>query len=374
MKSNKMITQLIVITIGSIIFKAVMDFPGFIGGVGNMIQFFQPFFVAFGIAYILYPFVRLLQKHVFGRISKLAKVSYGLSILVAYISLIIVMMGLVNFIIPEIGRLIGTFANIDYAALGKMVQDGLAFVQSTFGLFKALDVTNLTKIMGELVLAIVNSINFGSIFSNVINLTSTVFTLFVSFILSIYMLMERSNILTTVRAFFSLFIEPKKLDQLVLYLTKSNKIFILFLSGQALDSLVIGIIATIGFYFLEVPLFLGMGLVVMVFNMIPMIGPVVGAVPAIILTLMDTGNFTSALWVGLFMLCLQQLDGNVIGPKIVGSSVGVSVFWIITAITIMGTLFGFIGLLFAVPVAGVIKLLFTDYYRYRNESLQKMDK
>lgn len=373
MKNKKLISQLSVITIGIIIFKAITDFPGFMRGVSLILQFFQPFFIAFTIAYLLYPLIKILDAKVFSKIKGVKKASYGLGVLTAYIILIFIVGILLNIVIPQLGALIQALATLDYGAIGQILRETLASVQNTYGLFEGFDANNLTVTFTRFITGVFSPSNLSSLFSGVLGVTLTLFTWFLGIILSIYMLIERDSIFATIKAAFSLVLSEVALEKLIYYTNQSHRMFISFLFGQAFDSFIIGIIAMIGFYLLGVPFAFPMGLVVMVFNMVPMLGPIIGAIPAIALTLVDTGNFMAAFWVGIFMLALQQFDGNILGPRIVGDSVGVSVFWILAAITIMGSAFGFIGILFAVPAAGVIRLIFIDYYTYRKTKKQQAE-
>ncbi len=154
-----------------------------------------------------------------------------------------------------------------------------------------------------------------------------------------------------------------------------DEIFSKYIIGKMIDSLIVGIICFMGLWFLKAPYALLMAIIVGVTNMIPYFGPFIGAVPAVIITL-----FTSpitALWVTLFIIVLQQLDGYIIGPFILGDSVGLSPFWIILAILIGGGLFGILGMLICVPVMAVVRNMFSRYINRRLDekslSFEKLD-
>ena len=117
--------------------------------------------------------------------------------------------------------------------------------------------------------------------------------------------------------------------------------------------------ALIGFLILGAPYAALMAVIVMVFNMIPYFGPFIGAVPPVLVTLLVQGIYP-AIWIALFIFLLQQFDGIVLGPKILGNSVGVSPFWVIFAIMIFGGWFGISGMIFGVPLIAAIRMLTTD--------------
>ena len=124
--------------------------------------------------------------------------------------------------------------------------------------------------------------------------------------------------------------------------------------------MIVGIIAIIGFSALNVPFALLMGVCIMLFNMIPYFGPIIGAIPVILVTLLVRDVY-AAIWTGVFILVLQQIDANVIGPKILSNSVGVSPFWVIFAILVFGGLFGMWGMIIGVPAIAAIRMLLLDY-------------
>ncbi len=123
--------------------------------------------------------------------------------------------------------------------------------------------------------------------------------------------------------------------------------------GRLLDSLIVGLLALIGFSVLKVPYVLLFSFIVFITNIIPYFGPIIGAIFPIGMTLMI--DPIRAIWVAIFIFVLQQLDGNVIGPKIMGDSVGLSPLWIISVVILGGSLFGFIGVFLAVPISAVMK-------------------
>ncbi len=134
--------------------------------------------------------------------------------------------------------------------------------------------------------------------------------------------------------------------------------------GKIIDSLIIGVIAFVGFQFIiKIDNTLFLSFIVFLTNIIPYFGPFIGAVPPILMTLVYSP--VKAFWVAIFILILQQVDGNFIGPKVMGDSVGLSPLWIISAVLIGSNLFGLIGVFLSVPVAAVIKASIDKYIEKR---------
>ena len=143
---------------------------------------------------------------------------------------------------------------------------------------------------------------------------------------------------------------------------KSNKIFGGFVIGKIIDSAIIGVIAYIGCLLIKIPSPLLVAFIIGVTNVIPFFGPFIGAIPSVALVLIQSP--IHALYLAIFILILQQVDGNIIGPKILGESTGLSAFWILTSISIAGGLFGFFGMLLGVPVFAVIYYIIQQILTY----------
>ena len=137
----------------------------------------------------------------------------------------------------------------------------------------------------------------------------------------------------------------------------SNSIFGGFITGKIIDSAIIGVICYIGCLILSIPNAILIAVIIGVTNLIPFFGQFIGAVPTLLITLIQSP--IHALYLVIFMVILQQIDGNIIGPKIIGNSTGLSSFWVMFSILIFGGMFGFIGMLLGVPIFGVIYNLVT---------------
>ena len=140
---------------------------------------------------------------------------------------------------------------------------------------------------------------------------------------------------------------------MLLHLTKkSNEIFGGFIIGKIIDSAIIGVLCFIGLSLIKMPYTLLVSVIVGVTNVIPFFGPYIGAIPSAFLILLSDPK--KGLYFIIFILVLQQIDGNVIGPKILGNSTGLSPFWVVFSILIGGGMFGFVGMIMGVPTFAVI--------------------
>lgn len=184
------------------------------------------------------------------------------------------------------------------------------------------------------------------------NFTSGLFSLIIGIIISIYMFMGKERFLAQSRKVMYALFSQDNARFLIDLASESNAIFSGFITGKIIDSLIIGILCFIGMWILKMPYMILVSVIVGVTNVIPYFGPFFGAIPSIIIIL--TESPLQALIFAIFVLLLQQFDGNILGPMILGDTTGLSAFWVIFAILIFGKLLGFAGMFIGVPVFAVV--------------------
>lgn len=178
------------------------------------------------------------------------------------------------------------------------------------------------------------------------------------FFLMVYLLSSKEKFQAGAKKVLYAFIPRHSCNTMFSVLHKSDVTFISFISGKALDSLIIGIICFIVMSLLGMPYIVLISFIVGVTNMIPFFGPFIGAIPSGLLILLSSPNKVVAFVI--FIIILQQFDGNILGPKILGNSTGLPAFWVIFAIFVGGGMFGFAGMLVGVPVFAVFYTLFNE--------------
>ncbi|OPL07393.1 MAG: hypothetical protein AVO33_05670 [delta proteobacterium ML8_F1] len=179
------------------------------------------------------------------------------------------------------------------------------------------------------------------------------FKFFMGLIISIYILKDKEVFARGIKKFLYASFSEEQTQYFLELFKDSDKIFSAYIVGKLLDSVIVGILAFLGFNVLGAPYTLLLAMIIGVTNMIPYFGPFIGAVPVTIIILFF--DPVMAIWGVVFIFVLQQLDGYVIGPKILGQSMGMSPFWIILAILIGGGLFGLLGMLVGVPVMAILR-------------------
>ena len=150
------------------------------------------------------------------------------------------------------------------------------------------------------------------------------------------------------------------------YFRESNEIFFRFVSSQILDGIIVGILTSIAMSVIGVKYAILLGFMIGLFNLIPYLGAIIAVVLAVIITIF-TGGITQAIWMLVIVTILQQIDANIINPKIIGDSLEISPILIIFSVTVVGAYFGIIGMFLAVPIVTVIKLIIEDYIKYKEE-------
>jgi len=198
---------------------------------------------------------------------------------------------------------------------------------------------------------------------NIANMISSGVTTAVKYVLNavigllimIYLLNYKEKLFAICRKIVAATCGQKRRDRLYEFAGIVNETFIGFIVGRIIDSFIIGVLTYIVLKIADIPFALMISVIVGVTNIIPFFGPFIGAVPSIILLL--TEDPMDALYFAIIILIIQQIDGNIIGPKVMGNAIGISSFWVLIAVLVGGGLFGFGGMVLGVPVFAVI-------YRY----------
>lgn len=342
-----------------IVYKTVDNFNFIFDYAGKVISALGPFISGFIIAYLLnLPIKRFrsfIEKSKSAFIKRHAKV---ISITSVYSVAIILIIVVLRLIIPAIyENLMDLYYNIPfyYDTLVQKITD----LQERFGLeLIELNKQNAINTMQTFLKSIRLS-EFGKAAQGVINLTSGVISSFIAIIISIYMLADKELLSKGIKRVFRALLPQKDVLGFIELATRVNDIFSKYIFSILLDGVIIGVLSTIVMLLLRVKYAPVLGLMIGVFNLIPYFGAIIAGVLAVIVTLL-TGGIIQAIWTGIVLLVIQQIDGNFIGPRIMGNMLKSRPLLIILAVTVGGNLFGVWGMILSVPVAMVLKMLFTE--------------
>lgn len=332
---------------------------------GNFITALKPFIYGGIIAYILVPMCNKYQQwleritmHLFKVSKKEANIiakplSIGLSFLTAFLIIYV----LLSLILPELI----VSLNMISKNLTSYYSTALDWINNTFknnDLLKkyAKDVTD--NISGSLYKFIISDLLpntetlVTSVSSGVMNVVSVAKNLFIGIIVAIYLLNSRERFSAQSKILVHSILKEKHANKLIKEVRFTNKMFMGFISGRLVDSAIIGVLCFIGLTVMNIQYAFLISVLIGVTNIIPFFGPFIGGIPSGLLILMD--DPVRFIWFVVFIIVLQQIDGNIIGPKIMGEMTNLNSFWVLFAIMVFSGLFGFIGMLIGVPVFAVI--------------------
>ncbi len=276
----------------------------------------------------------------------------GLSIFAVYLLLIIIVLALFGMVIPSLADSLATFiGNLEIYAAN--LEDLIAtlppelipnFLNSDF-------FTDITENIGSIIQSFLTGV-FPQIFTITSTLGSAISSTFFGIILSIYIVAERHHLASQATRLVKAY-APVKIQSGVFKISKiSNFVFTKYVVGQLSEALILGLLCFIGMSILGFEYAMLISVIIGVTNVIPIVGPIVGSIPsAFILLMVDPA---SALWFILFIIILQQLESNLIYPRVVGGSVGLPGPYVLSGVLIGGGMFGAVGMLLALPVLSVI--------------------
>lgn len=355
-----------------LLYKLYDNFAEALGLIGTLISVLAPFVGGFVLAFFMYGPSNLLEKQLLKLKGKFwTKAARPIALTVTYLLLLGIIAGVVYLVIPTIieslTNLIGALPHY-YERIQGLVQDitkpGSTLEQ--MGLAEKLNEVYVSLL--DTLTQLVTTENVITALKSVGNVASALIKVIIAVIVSLYMLGGREHLKRALKNFVSLFVQPKTVDTLRDYAYRTTKIFYNYFYGTFLDSLCVGIVVSIGLLIFRVPYAVLLGMLLGLMNMIPYFGAIIGAVVISLLTLLTNGFYT-ALGVAIYIIVLQQIDGNIIQPRIIGDSVGLRPIYVLLSVTLFGGLFGFWGIFLAPPLMAIIQMLVRDATKARNAKL-----
>ena len=360
-------TAFCVLAASLLFYFAIRNISVFGQAVNKLVAILAPFIWGLVICYLLSPLMRVMEERVFLPLGKrlyrkskkggAARFARVLSILFCEIVLLLVLAAVVYLIIPQVLSSVqmliknsGTYADNVSAWLNGILKNYPeldSYAGELLGNFN----TNVGSWLQNKVLPQLGNL-ITSVSSGVYGFARSIYNLIIGIIVSVYLLSDKEGHIAAFKRLTYAVFSVETADQLRQGLIFVDKTFMGFLSGKILDSVIIGIICYIVCSILQMPYTLLVSVIIGVTNIIPFFGPLIGAVPSALIILMV--DPTKCLIFIVFIIILQQIDGNIIGPRILGNSTGITGFWVIFSIILGSGLFGFWGMLLGVPVFVVI--------------------
>lgn len=344
-----------------LIYKFIGNWPATVKSFGNIFHILSPFLIGGMIALVLYPFIKALYNRFFMGVChiKSKKAAKMLSILVAYLIAVGAFAVLIGFVVPQIYKSITEIANqapvwyenirnwfiefedkhanssIDYNFINQKIEDALP------------------KLVDYLTGALTNMVPY--ILNTSMAILSGVLNLVIAIIVSIYMISDNKNIFYHFKRFLYAVLPRKTADNTRIICKNCASIFINYIIGKSFDSIIVMIICFIIMLILKLPYAVLISVIVGITNMIPYFGPYIGGVIGGVIIVIAS-PIKLIIFV-IMIVCIQQVDGLLIGPRIIGSTTGLKPVWVVFSITVGGALFGVIGMFLGVPVFAVLSYL-----------------
>jgi predicted PurR-regulated permease PerM len=280
-----------------------------------------------------------------------------LSLTITFVALFGLIAGIISYIIPEIimnvQNVINFLVRFEPSTLHEYVDTFLTKhnidinVSTYRALLKALDnffnsVTDVLKYLPDMLL---------SVLTHIISFASSALDIIIGLMIMVYILIDKEKIIALGKRVLYLWFSDTQVKNIVDTVKNTNNVFNSFFIGKTVDSIIIGILFFIGALILDLPYSMLFALIIGLTNMIPYFGPFIGAIPVTALTMLDSP--IKGVWVLIFIIILQQFDGIILGPKILGSSTGLKPIGVIFAIIVGGAIAGPLGMFFGVPIFSV---------------------
>lgn len=368
-KYTTMATYAFIVACSVIIFYLSISQLGMVlNKISGVIGILQPFIIGFSIAYLLNFLLRFYEDKVFEyKLVKKAKMKSkskrGLGLLFTYVTAIIVAYLFIKFVLPQL-----------FESIIGLINDIPMYINETT---KFIDKLLLELNIEEQYLHLIND-NFKDFINYVVkfctnlipvlgsfltNIASSIWNIILGTIISIYLLIDKEKFCALSKKITYALLPKASANKVIEITHMSNDTFGKFLVGKIVDSAIIGVLTFIVLTICKIPYTILISVIVGITNIIPFFGPFIGAIPSVIIILFV--DPIKALWFLVIIFIIQQLDGNIIGPKILGDSIGISAFWILFSILVAGKFLGLVGMIIGVPLFAVVYAIIKEIVENR---------
>ena len=355
------------------VYKTLDNFSAIGAWLKGLLEVLMPFIIGILIAYILYIPSKKVESFYrkFKRPRFISKKARPLAVFTVYLIALILIIIAFRFLIPAVANAVVDFVNNFqgyYSTMMKAIEE-----LPEDSVFKSEEVLNIVNEVKNIDFKqFINMEKIAKYAKGAIDAASKVFDFFVALVVSVYVLLQRRDILNFFKDLSRAMFKESTYKSLGRYFDRTNEIFFNFIAGQVLDGFVVGIITSIAMSIMGVKYAVPLGFMIGLFNLIPYFGAIIAVIIATLITFL-TGGLTQAILMVVVVTILQQLDANIINPKIIGNSLEISPLLVIFAVTVGGAYMGVWGMFLAVPIIAVIKLFITDYIEYKNKIKQTQE-
>ena len=356
---GRAISNLLVVLIGILFYMALANFGALQSKADKLLSVLSPFIAGFAIAYLLNTPMEFFERNVYHKLRH----RRGLAVLTVYLLALLVVVVLLNLILPQVVESILVLGSNMSTYLGNLN----LFVQDLIDQYhlEGEGLTDLVTLYQDMLkrAATWASQKVPELLSLGFAVGSVLISAITALISSIYMLAGKGRLVPQLKKMIYAFVPTAHANRFLTICRHANGVFVGFINGKIIDSAIIGALCFVLNLIFRIPFPMLVAVVVGVTNVIPFFGPIIGAVPCLmILIIVDPW---AALRFGVLVIALQQFDGHILGPKILGDSTGLDAIWVLVAIIVGGGLFGFPGMVLGVPTFAVLYALVRDWTNSR---------
>lgn len=368
MKLDELKKPLLLITYAILLYTILNNLKHLGNAISYILSGFSALLTGIAFAFVLNLLMKFFEEKFLDKVmkNKSHKLKRATSMILTYLSAIVILFIIIMVIIPKLSESIISLTNNIPAYMENLgiyleqVADNLGIKDTLWAKFTDNFDTLFSNISKYLDFAFSGIINF------TVNITNGIFSTIIGIVFSVYMLADKEHLIISLKKCVYCFLDEKIAEKICNVFTDANKIFSSFVGGQIVEAFILGALCFIGMSILKMPYAPLISVLIGVTSLIPILGAYLGLIPSAFLILMV--NPMTALWFVVFIIILQQIEGNLIYPKVVGNAIGLNGFFVLLAITIGSSFFGALGILLSVPVMAV---LYTLLRRFINKKLKK---
>jgi len=341
-----------------LVYKVVNSFPSILGYFRAFVSLLNPFIVGIAIAFLLFiPTSKLEKLFAKANVRFMRKHAVGISIALVYLVIVCGITILITFALPALINSLRELLTGSKTYYSEFMDSLKPYFTDNGLLADFVDFKTVQNALSfDNALAALNMYSVGDMFNKLIGIGGGLLTFLMGTIISVYMLADRRHLVAVIKDILETVFKKKNTEKFGRFLSEAVAIFYKYIYSELLDAFIVAVMCTIGLTIMRVPYALALGSFVGIMNLIPYFGAVIAGALSAVLTFFSAGLVPALMCAG-FILIMQQIDGNVIQPAVVGSTVGIRPFYVLVAVLMLGGMFGFIGILLGVPIFAVLRVL-----------------
>ncbi len=346
-----------------VVYKILDNFSEIVSAIRAFFNLLKPFILAAVFAYLLYiPCRKIEDKLNLSKIKFLKRYRRTISVFIVYLLITVIIFLAIHYVFPILSKSVSdlasnipTFYKETKTYLEEAPEGTILYNINSTEIAKQFKEMDVNKIAGSLL----SGDKIEKYIKGIIGATSIVFDVFVTIVVSVYTLIERKDIKSFFKKLCSVACTKKTYKKIQKYYKNINSIFYNYLSSQILDAIIVATILSIVMICMKIKYGVLLGVLIGVFNLIPYFGAIVGVSLSVLITVF-TGGLSKAIGIAIIAIIIQQIDANIINPKILGNSLKLSPILIIFGVTVGGAYFGLLGMLLGAPAVALIKIIIDD--------------